>query len=400
MAWQTSTTMKMGVFVAVLICALPSAGAAQILAPQAEPGSSQTDTKIETAVDEVAQKALLDKEAPGLAIAVSRNGRLQFVRAYGSADLENDVAVTPNTVFEIGSITKEFTATAILLLAERGKLELDDSIEAYFPKFPRSNEVTIRQLLNHTSGIRNFTNSPGFLETIAVKENSSEEMLSFIVGDGDAFDFDPGTAFSYSNSGYYMLGLIVEEVSGSSYETFLAQNILIPQNFDDLKVEDLTEILPHRSEGYDKDEASVFGFKNANYISMSAAGAAGAMRSTAGDLARWHDLLLAGKILDANSLNLMLTPGRLADGTLPSKQDGAPASPGVGYGFGIIMGDFGGHRTIGHGGGIFGFNANVTSFPDQNVTIVLLTNSSTGTLNIKAPLYEAILANMSAPTER
>lgn len=351
------------------------------------------DPRLKEAIDRVAAEALRDKATAGLVVGVADKGRIRFLGGYGSADLENETAASERTVFRIGSVTKEFTAASILLLAERGLLSVDDPLSKYLPDFPRAKDVTLRQLLNHTSGIRNYTSLAEFGPAASRLDRSAEEMARYIAAAKPLYDFEPGTGWNYSNSGFMLLGAIVEKVSGQPFETFLKANILDPLELRDTAIDDLSQIVPNRAEGYEKAKDSPAGFTNAGFISMSAAAAAGAMRSTAGDLLKWHQALLGGKLLNARSLAMMTEPGRLKDGRLASagrSGERASQTPPSDYGFGISMGRRGDRRTIGHGGAINGFNAWLNSFPDEDVTIVLLTNTGGAANAVAGKLTEAV----------
>lgn len=352
------------------------------------------DSRLAAAVDAVAAKALADKTVSGFAVGVVENGRVRLARGYGFADLETRTPVTARTVFRIGSITKEFTAAAVLLLAEQGRLSIDDPLAKYLPTFPRAGDVTVRQLLTHTSGIHNYTSLPDFLPAVSPRDLSTDAMVAVMADADPLYDFAPGTSWSYSNSGFFLLGAIIEKVSGQSYARYLQANILEPLKLSQTKLDDLAEIVPNRARGYDRAAGSPTGFANAGHISMSVAAAAGAVRSTVGDLARWHEALLGGRLLKPASLALMTAPGRLKDGRLASAA--RPATPGEAgspsdYGFGIATSRRDGRRSIGHGGSINGFNAALQTFPDVRTTVVLLTNTSGGTATLFPALVDAIL---------
>lgn len=347
------------------------------------------------AIDALAAEALRDHTTPGLVVGISDHGRPLFIKGYGSANLEDNTAVTAHTVFRVGSVTKQFTAAAILLLAERGQLSVDDPLSRYFPAFPRGSEVTIRNLLNHTSGIHSYTSEKDFLEVTSRRELTTVQMVDLIAHLDKLYDFAPGTSFNYSNSGYVLLGAIIEQVSKLPYATFLKINVLDPAGLADTQVDDLAQIVPNRASGYDKAPTAPTGFVNADYISMSAAAAAGAIRSTAADLLRWHTALLGGKVLKPSSLAMMLLPGRLKDGSLASTSV-APApgatEPRSDYGFALSTGRTKAHRSIAHGGAINGFGAALTTFPDDMMTVVLLANTVGAPSTLAPKLYDIVLA--------
>lgn len=349
---------------------------------------------IEQAVDRAAAKLLADRALTGMGVGVARDGKIVLLKGYGAANLEDREPVTAQTVFRIGSISKEFAAASILLLAERGRLSVDDRLSKYLPDFPRGDEVTLRELLNHTSGIHNYTAVPDFMPVMGVRDLTTAEMIRYIAQQTPTFDFAPDTGWNYSNSGFFLLGAVVEKVSGMPYAQFLQDNILAPQGLRDTAIDDLAQIVPARARGYDKQAAAPTGFVNAGFISMSVAAAAGAVRSTPGDLLRWHAALLGGKVLKPESLAMMLKPGRLKDGRLASAaRMGAGDKPATAdYGFGISVGEQNGRRTIGHGGAINGFNSSLTTYPDAKLTVVVLTNTSGAAATAAPAVAEAVFS--------
>lgn len=361
-------------------------------APARVPGTP--DAGLAQRIDAVAARALSSRSTAGLAIGVSRSGRPDILRGYGFANLEDQALVTADTAFRIGSITKEFTAACILLLAERGKLSLNDPLAKYLPAFPRGSEVTLRQLLTHTSGIHNYTSLPDFFAEISHRELSTAAMVEVIARERPLFDFEPGTKFTYSNSGFFLLGAVIEKVSGQSYPAFLQANVLSPLELRHTRPDNYAEIVPGRASGYERAKDAPDGFTNADYISITVAASAGAMRSTLGDLLRWQDALLDGKLLKPQSLATMLSPGRLSGGrlastTAPAGEDGTAR---LEYGLGIAVGTQHGRKMIGHGGSINGFNASLESYPDQQTTIVLLTNTGGGSHDLVPVLADAVFA--------
>ena len=374
---------------------LLATAAAGIAATPAARAQSVPAATLEQAIDAVAADVLKNQVSAGFVVGIAENGKIRLVRGYGSADLEHNIPIDAKTVFRIGSISKEFTAASILLLAERGTLSIDDPLAKYFPDFPRAGEVTIRHLLTHMSGLRNYTSAPDFMKATAVRDLSTDEMVATILQADPLYDFDPGTSYRYSNSGYFVLGAIVEKVSGQSFADFLKANILDPLGLDDTRIDDLAEIVPNRARGYTKAKT---GFVNASYLSMSVAAAAGAVRSTATDLLDWHAALFGGKLLKPASLALMQAPGRLKDGRPgsasrpPSATAPATGGPPSEYGFGLMLTWPAGHRSIGHGGSINGFNAALNSFPDDKVTLVVLTNTDGASAGITPRMIEALFA--------
>lgn len=298
-------------------------------------------------------------DAPGIAILVAKDGNVVYRHGFGMADLANDVAITPNTKFRIGSITKQFAAAAILKLQEEGKLSVTDKLSKFFPDFPRGDEVTIRQLLNHTSGIKSFTSNPDFMEKVTAPATTDQMIDSF---KNEKFDFDPGTNMMYSNSGYFLVGAIIEKVSGKSFNDYLRDTFFEPLGMHNTGVHTSTAIIKHEATGY--DYAGGKPTKALNW-DMSRAGAAGALYSTVEDLMRWNEGIFNGKILSEESLKAAFTPLNL-------DSDETPMMP---YGYGWVIDEYRGVKTVSHGGGLPGWSAFLIRYPDQNTTIAALHNS-------------------------
>lgn len=284
-------------------------------------------------------------------VLVARDGRVVLDKAYGMANLELDVPNTTDTKFRLGSITKQFTAAAILLLEERGKLKIDDPVKTYLTDSPMSwDRIRVFNLLTHTSGIPNFTALATYTEIKGTSRSAAAAVASF---SGRDLDFGPGEKYSYSNSGYVVLGAIIEKVSGQSYEQFIQDNFFTPLGMRDSGYDSNTAIIKRRASGYVK---TATGYVNSGYIHMSIPHAAGALYSTTHDLLAWEQALFAGKVVSKASLDRMTTP---------FKDD---------YGFGLISSVSKGRRTIQHGGGIDGFNTHLSYSPDSKTVIVVLSN--------------------------
>jgi CubicO group peptidase (beta-lactamase class C family) len=377
-----------------LAAALPNAAAAQ--------SAAVAPARLQQTVDRIAADLIARKETAGFAIGIEQDGEVKLAKGYGYANLEYRVPATERTVFRIGSITKQFTAAAILLLAEEGKLSVEDRLDKYLPGFPRAREVTLRQLLNHTSGIRNYTGFPDFLKERSPRALTGDEMIAYIGAARPVYDFDPGTGWNYSNSGYLLLGLVVEKVTGQPLAQVLRMRIFDRLQLNDTRIDDLAEIVPGRAQGYDKAPTTPTGFANAGFIAMEVAAGAGAIRSTVGDLLKWNDALLGGKLLKPASLRMMLEPGRLSDGRLASaarmgEAATAPSSsPPSNYGFGVSTGERNGRRTIGHGGSINGFNGSLVSYSDQKITIVVLANTLPAAGAVTAAMADPVFAALDS----
>jgi CubicO group peptidase (beta-lactamase class C family) len=395
-------TMKRHAAGVLLALAVSTAPVAYAAPARAQAAAAATET-LEQTVDRVAADLIAKKETAGFAIGITQRGKAPLIKGYGFANLEDRVPATGHTVFRVGSITKEFTAAAVLLLAEQGKLSIDDTLAKYFPSFPRANEVTLRQLLNHTSGIHNYTAIDGFLPTESRLVLSDAGWETYMAGAKPLYDFDPGTGWRYSNSGFLLLGMIVEKASGQKLAQALRSLLFDPLGLNDTRLDELAEIVPSRAQGYDKAPTSATGFANTAPIAMEAASGAGAIRSTAGDLLKWHAALLDGKLLKPASLKLMLEPGRLKDGKLASSTrpstGAAVSAPPSDYGFGISTSVQKGRRTVGHGGAINGFNASLMTYPDQQVTIVILANTLPAAGAVSAAMTDPIFTAIGAPAK-
>jgi D-alanyl-D-alanine carboxypeptidase len=320
----------------------------------------------------------------GAAVAVLRGQQVIFAKGYGRSNLELATPVTARTVFRIGSLTKQFTAAGVLLLAERGKLKIDDKLSLYLPNFPRANDVTLRDLLNHTSGIHNFTEGP-VIDKISTSGATVQELVGDIAGQSPLYDFEPGTGWWYSNSNYAILGAVIEKVSGKSWATFMKTEIFDKLGMSDTAADDARDVVPGRASGYGLLHGNAGQFRNADFTDMSVPYAAGALRSTAEDLARWNAGLYGGRLLKTGSLKVMLAPGRLRNGAenqtaivWPGGKAFAPPAgyaPGP-YAFGLEHHSENGRRIIGHDGSIAGFDALMQTYVDDDVTIIILTNTS------------------------
>jgi CubicO group peptidase (beta-lactamase class C family) len=264
-------------------------------------------------------------------------------------------------IFRLGSITKQFTAVAILMLAEQGKLSVSDEITKYLPDYPtRDHKITIEHLLTHTSGIKSYTSIPEW-RPMWRKDVTLKEMIDLFKD--KPMDFAPGERWSYNNSGYVLLGAIIEKVSGQSYKDFIEKNIFAPLGMKHSFYDDTERIVPRRVSGYSKGKD---GFANAEYLSMSWPYAAGSLMSRVDDLAIWDAALYTEKLIKQQSIKRAWTPYTLKDGK-PTK---------YGYGWGISS--IGGHRAITHSGGIHGFSTVGLRLPDDRVYVAILTNRQLG----------------------
>jgi CubicO group peptidase (beta-lactamase class C family) len=310
------------------------------------------------AIDAIAERALAEGPVAGISLVVARRGRIIHSAGYGFADLENRLPASEVTVYRVGSITKQFTAAAIVRLVEEGRLELDAPIGRYLPDFPPpARQATIESLLNHTSGIKNYTTMQSCWETMAL-EMTPEQLVG--VFRDQPVDFAPGTRFSYSNSGYAVLGLLIERVSGTPFGGYLQEHLFSRLGLPSTSYCDDQQLTPNRARGYKILDGE---FVNAAHVSMSQAYAAGAVCSSALDLARWFEALKEGAVVSPSSFVRMTQPGKLVDGSE------------LEYGFGLAVSYLQGRRRISHVGGTLGFSSQISHFDEDDVTIVVLTNT-------------------------
>ena len=295
---------------------------------------------------------------PGIAIAIIQEGQVTYCRGYGLANMEWEQPVTPPTVFGLGSVTKPFTATSIMLLEQQGKLCLDDTIQTYLPEYPpQEHHVTLRHLLTHTSGIPNFVTQPGFWEQHAHTKNSVAEVIALFKD--LPFDFAPGTHYSYSNSGYVLLGHILERLLDTSYGEAIQRLIFHPLGMTHSYYLTPEAIIPYRASGYIRTEQ---GYQHANYMTSATRHAAGGLASTLEDMILWDSALREERLLDHATQARMYSPLRLVDGRTEN------------YGFGWEIGQYRQHHYVCHAGGIPGYSAFFGRFPDDKLTIILLSN--------------------------
>jgi CubicO group peptidase (beta-lactamase class C family) len=304
---------------------------------------------------------------PGLSLAVVRDGNTIKAQGYGLASLEVRVAVTPETVFEIGSLTKQFTAACVLMLVEEGKLALDDSISKYLEVPELWKAITVRHLLTHTSGIKTYTTLTGFE---ASRHLTAKEFIDQLAAHPLASA--PGETFAYCNSGYNLLGFIIEKVSGESYWNFLSARILKPLGMTSTQSRDQKTIILNRAAGYEKEKETLIN----RDPGLTDVFSAGAIVSTVLDLVKWNAALDSDKLLKLASRDQMWTPFKLNGGKKSS------------YGFGWRVDDSKGRKNIGHSGSTSGFSASLQRFPDDKLTLIVLCNS--GEPNIATTLARGI----------
>lgn len=333
------------------------------------------------AIDASVAKTLA-QGSPGMTVRVARQGQVLFTGTYGFADLEHRAPVTRDTVFQLASVTKQFTAAAILLLAEDGKLKLEDPLSKHIPEFPRAANVTLYQLLVQTSGIPDYAEDPAGSRTKSVAL-TPEEMLAWIIRLTPALAFEPGSKWAYSNSNYVLLGLVAERVSGKPLSELFQERLFAPAGLTSTAFDDPATVVPHRARGYRRSEDAPSGFANADWISPTIPGPAGGLRTTADDLVRWSHALYSGRVLKPHSLKRMTSAGLLTDdrttkyGMPEDWQRGLNAD----YGMGVFITPTRHGPRIWHSGDIDGFSTWLAHYPQSGVTLVLMQNSQSADMD-------------------
>jgi D-alanyl-D-alanine carboxypeptidase len=335
------------------------------------------------AIRAIVEAPITSGKVAGASVVVARQGQTILSESFGKADLELDVPMPADASFEIGSVTKQFTAAAILLLVERGKLGLDDELTKYLPDYPTHDQrITIRHLLTHTSGIKGYTELPEFGDLMPLRKSPDTLVKLF---SGKPLDFAPGENLVYNNSAFFLLGLIIEKVSGQTYADFVNANLFDKVGMPGSYYCSERAIRRHHAHGYDTF-ANALVLKGA--ISHVWPYSAGSICSTAADLSAWTAALHGGRVLSADSYRAMTTPATLSDGTKTR------------YGFGIGLSDIRGRRAIAHGGGINGFLSEVEYYPDSGLSIVVLLNTA-GPVNpseLARDIADVVLGKVTPPS--
>jgi len=333
-------------------------------------------------IDSLAAANLADGRVSGFSIGVKKGDDLLLAQGYGLADLDNQVPAGPHTVYGIGSITKQFTAAAILLLADKGVVSLDDPLTKFFPDYPTHGYyVTIRHLLTHTSGVRSYPSDDTPSETLPL-DISDLELLARI--DAEPFDFAPGQSFRYSNAGFVLLGMIVEAVSGQTYAEYLQEHIFEPLGLTRSSVCDARRITPGRARGYALEGGTLL---HAARVSTTHMGGAGALCSTVFDLLSWTSALKSGRVMTKSGYEAMVTPAVLADGTE------------VPYGFGLrVRARLEGRLSVAHGGGVPGFSSQLDHFPEADLTVAVISNTYGDHARLTADAIASWALGIAMPT--
>jgi CubicO group peptidase (beta-lactamase class C family) len=321
------------------------------------PGNAQTLDPAQ--IDQLVQEHF-KTSGPGVAVLVAQKDKILYHKAFGMAHIELGVPLRSDHVLRIGSVSKQFTAAAILRLAEQGKLSLQDDLRKFVPDYPTQGKtITVEHLLTHSSGIKSYTDMPQWDEQTHRKDFSPTALIDFFKN--EPMDFEPGTRYAYNNSAYVLLGHIIEKTSGKTYGDYISTEFFGPLGMTNSYYGDTQPIIRNRAAGYTAAETAGQ-YANAAFLSMTQPYAAGSLLSTVEDLYRWTRALHGGKLLKPESFRQMTTPYRLADGSSTH------------YGYGLQLGNLLGSPTVEHSGGIHGFLSALLYLPQEEICVSILTN--------------------------
>lgn len=337
-------------------------------------------------VDRLAAEEMARLHEPSLAISIVNDGQLIFAKGYGLSDVENNVPATADTVYRIASLSKSLTATAAMRLVEDRRLELDAPVQRYCPAFPTKQwPITVRDLVTHQSGIRHYKNEEESINTrhyTSISEALTQDFSK------DPLLFEPGTKFSYSSYGYIVLGCVMEGASGTSYSTYMQQNIFAPAGMTSTRLDDVFAIIPHRARGYsiDKDGKP----QNAILLDISNKPPGSGINSSARDLGRFMMALYGGKLVKPETWNRMITAAKT--------RDGQPTIYGYGWFVGGPLSAYHGLREVGHGGDVQGFASVLYAIPEKRFAVVVLSNgenekASTEYIALARKIYDVVSAH-------
>ena len=330
-------------------------------------------------IDAAATEALEAHACPGLQIAIAVAGEISVSRAYGVANIETRTAMTEHSVFRIASITKQFTAAALIKLAATGRVDLNAPVARYLPFMERLEAISPLELMHHTAGLHSDeSGAPTRYGAAASQIALAEE----IAGQSEPFDFPPGTAWLYSNANYIMLGAIIEAVTNTPFSQAMDELVCAPLGLRSTNVDHTSDIVAHRVNGYTPAAGADGQFANAALLEISDAGGAGSMRSTAADLCRWHAGLLGGRLFGPSDIELMLAPGRLRDGRMSGANRFSAEDARYGdvqYACGLLVSPSSdAQRSILHYGYINGFACALQTYLEAQITMAVLCNGDVG----------------------
>ncbi len=359
--------------------------AALVLGTCSAPPASRAQDKATAAVDEVFAD-FTKAGSPGCAVAVYRNGRVSYSRGYGLANIEEDVPITSESVFDIGSTSKQFTAASILLLEKQGKLSVNDDVRKYIPELPDYGpKITLLHLLNHTSGLRDYLT---LMELAGINTDSvtTDEDALQIITRQKALNFAPGSDWLYSNTGFFLLSIIVKRVSGKTLREFAAENIFTPLGMSHTQFrDDHTALIPDRAMAYDPKEKKD-GFKlDVSYFEQTGDGA---VHTSVADLIKWDENFYSGQVGGRDFLAEIQEPGKLNSGKV------------LDYAKGLFIADYRGLHTVSHGGSWGGYRAELLRFPEQHFSVACLCNRGDANPSRRAhQVADIYLGSMMKPKE-
>jgi len=350
----------------IMLITLLSFNTVSLTASEVKPKSATNkNASLCKKIDEIAAKMMKNNHIPGLVIGISFPDNSIYLKGYGKANLELGVNTEINSVFEIASISKTFTAIGILILQEEGKLDVSDNVSKYFPQFPNGEIITIKQLLQHTSGLKELTEIEPF-KSNQIKNWTPQELMKMI--ESAPLDFEPGQKIQYSNSGCIVLGLIIERLSGVSFNEFMFEHIAKPLGMRNTKLGSNSDLIENRVAGYVFSGGEI---KNAEYASISAAYTSGGVISTIEDMVKFKKVFKPGVLLTKKSINSMCAPASLNNGKEGiTKTDSLETT----FGYGLDMFKFNDYFVPGKTGVISGFNSYFAYFEDKNTLVVILSN--------------------------
>lgn len=374
-------------FVALLAAQILFAQVNQVSAIENSTLSVASTKSIEAKIDAIFNQAY-PANSPGASVLIAKDNKVIYRKAFGMSNLELKVKMEPENVLQLASITKQFTSVSILILMEQGKLSLQDPLSKYIADFPRGNEITLHHLLNHTSGIKSYTNLPEFRAKTRLDMTPEEIISSF---KNLPLEFNPNEKYDYSNSGYVLLGYIIEKLSGKSYEDFIQKNIFDKLGMKNSYYANTYKIIPNKANGYQLYEGN---YENAEYMSPTIPYAAGSLLSTVDDMFLWHKAIHQNTLISEKTKQMAFTNHTLTNGKHSN------------YGYGWFLNEIAGTTTLEHSGGINGFTTSGIYIPEGNIYSIVLTNLDDGkgpeTHNIKVvsdllgkPLTEKVPVKLS-----
>lgn len=346
-------------------------------------GSAQdTQGRSESIADQIDNKLLpaFKDDRPGAAVIVAVDGEVVFRRGYGLASVELAVPIEPDMVFRAASITKEFTSVLVMQLVEQGLISLDDEVTKYLPGYPvQGHTVTIAHLLSHTAGVTDYVGLEAFQDRVR-EDHTLDDIIAYFAD--QPFESAPGEQYSYSNSEYILLGAILEEVTGKTYEELLRENIFYVIGMNSSYVSSHDDIIPQRVSGYTEEEGIVY---NSSIVSMTASFSSGSLMTSVDDLATWDEALYGNELLSDQSKERMWSPFTLNDGQTTD------------YGLGWMVTSFLGRRVLMHDGWVDGFLASAMRLPDEHIFVSVLSNTDSPEMGPNVAAKEILALLLGTP---